>query len=75
MSIKRALNIITEDNVKIESHNEDCLLIDHGSDHIHGFLTAVQYAHSFHIPLQISPCDIWAMIMQGFCQHMKENHE
>ena len=23
----------------------------------------------------LSPDDIWAMVMQGFCQHMKLNHE
>ena len=41
----------------------------------HAFLLAVQIAHSYHVPLQISPDDIWTLIMQGFCQHMKLKHE
>jgi len=23
----------------------------------------------------MSPDDIWTLVMQGFCQHMKHNHE
>ena len=64
LEIKRALQRLTEDKVPIESCNNECLLLDNGNSHnIHGFLQAVFYAHQYHIPLQISPCDIWTMIM------------
>ena len=57
----------------IESYVEDGKMIaDVG---YHSFLLTVQIAHSYHIPIQMSPDDIWTLVMQGFCQHMKYNHE
>ena len=48
----------------IVSSSNDCLVLD--SKFEHGFITAARVAHSKHIPLQFSPDDVWAMIVQGF---------
>ena len=50
-------------NVHIESWGDAGLMLPDAG--YHSLLLTVQVAHSYHIPLQMSPDDFWAMIMQG----------
>ena len=60
-------------NSNIESWGDTGLMLPDAG--YHSLLLTVQIAHSYHIPLQLSPDDIWALIMQGMSQHIKQNSE
>lgn len=38
-------------------------------------MTAIRFAHSYHMPLQLSPDHFWTLIIDGFQQHMTVNAE
>lgn len=46
-----------------------------GEGHTNGFLQAVHRAYMKHIPLTLSPDDVWLAIAQGFAIHVRENAE
>ena len=40
-----------------------------------GFVRAFMTAYANHLPLEISPDDVWLAVCQGFCAHILENSE
>merc|ERR1712025_1309381 len=52
----------------IEASSDDVSLID--THDKHAFIGAARIAHSFHVPLCLSPDHIWTLIIQGFGEHM-----
>jgi len=46
-----------------------------GSTPMHGFLEAVHAAFDQHLPLVLSPDDVWLCVAQGFAYHVEANAE
>jgi hypothetical protein len=42
---------------------------------IHAFIETFRLSYVYHLPLILSPDDIWITIMQGFGIHVKSNAE
>lgn len=42
---------------------------------IHPFVAAVQLAYDLHLPLRLSPDQVWLVIAQGFANHVRLNSE
>ena len=38
-----------------------------------GFVRSFMTAYANHLPLEISPDDVWLAVCQGFCAHILEN--
>uniref|UniRef100_A0A7S3CP50 Uncharacterized protein n=1 Tax=Strombidium rassoulzadegani TaxID=1082188 RepID=A0A7S3CP50_9SPIT len=38
-----------------------------------GFLSAVAMSYNFHLPLILSPADVWLVVLQGFRMHLDKN--
>ena len=45
------------------------------STYRNGFVSACAMAYNFHLPLILSPSDIWLVVLQGFKLHMRLNSE
>lgn len=57
--------------VQASSPSPDTLVYNH--DRGNGFIQAFLTAYAKHLPLELSPDDIWLTICQGFCQHIVQN--
>ena len=40
-----------------------------------GFVSAVAMAYNYHLPLILSPNDLWLVVLQGFRLHMSLNRD
>src|SRR5262249_60238311 len=71
VTVEKAVRSRTASSSEAHAANLDNLV----KTEVHPFVSAAHFAFEEHLPLTLSPDDVWLCIAQGFAQHVDLNAE
>jgi hypothetical protein len=72
ISLNESINLVSQEKIEDGKSNYDSFTYQQFPNH---FIGSIHAAFNNHYPLELSPDDVWTVLLQGFAQHINLNAE